>query len=67
MTYRFREWLRCPGCGETDIGVLAHETDVVLECYECGEISEFRLERDVPFVNVDSGADADGSGERADE
>ena len=52
--FQFREWLSCPSCdGNTEVSILAHETDIVLECYDCGAISEYEIGRDVPVSNVD--------------
>ena len=53
--YRFQEWLSCPSCdGASEVSILAYDADVVLECYDCGAISEYEIGRDVPFSNVDT-------------
>lgn len=55
IDYRFQDWLVCPECdGETDAGILAHGTDVVIECYDCGTTSEFTIGVDVPVSNLDA-------------
>lgn len=57
MEYEFRDWLACPACDErTDVSILAHDADVVLECYECGLISEFIIGADVTLQNLDTDA-----------
>ncbi|WP_290818773.1 hypothetical protein [Halovivax sp.] len=63
MTSRFRDWLGCPECaGDAEVGVLAHELDVVLECYGCGHVAEFTIGEDVPF-NGSVPADVEGLGD----
>ncbi|WP_408959321.1 hypothetical protein [Natrinema sp. 74] len=48
-----RNWLHCPACSEDNtVSVLAHDTDIVLECYECGHIAEFTVGQDVPFQDL---------------
>ncbi len=50
MEYSFREWLTCPECSEDEeIGILKHNSEIVFECYECGQISEFTLGDERPF------------------
>lgn len=45
MASELGEWLSCPDCdGTGDVGVLAHETEMVLECYGCGRIAEISLD-----------------------
>lgn len=57
VDYRFRDWLSCASCAEDDdIGVLAHSTDIVLECYECGATDEYTIGADVPVTNLDPDA-----------
>ncbi|MDS0476863.1 hypothetical protein [Natrinema sp. 1APR25-10V2] len=51
----FRAWLRCPACGADgvdDVSILAHETAIVLECYDCGAIREFEIGEDVPVHDL---------------
>lgn len=60
MEYTFRDWLACPQCDERDdISTFAHQTDIVLECYECGQISEFKIGDDISLQNLDIDAIAD--------
>lgn len=64
VDYRFQEWLTCPACEEVeDIGVLAHSTDIVIECYECGVTDEYTIGADVPVTNLDADAIEDVSRE----
>ena len=52
--YQFQEWLSCPSCdGNSEVSILAHNADIVLECYDCGAVSEYEMGRDVPVSNVD--------------
>lgn len=54
MEYRFWAWLSCPACDERDdVKMMAHQTDIVLECYECGQISEYTIGEDVPIQDLD--------------
>lgn len=54
---RFDDWLACPECdGDGEVSVLAYRTDLVIECYECGQTAEFRIGSDVPFHNLDERA-----------
>ncbi|MFC4542803.1 hypothetical protein ACFO5R_12810 [Halosolutus amylolyticus] len=60
MDYRFSEWLRCPSCDEVeDISMMAHKTDIVLECYECGQISEYTVGEDIAIHELDIDAIAE--------
>ena len=53
--YRFREWLSCPACdGDEDVSILAHGTDVVVECYGCGTTAEYTIGEDVPVTDLDA-------------
>ncbi|WP_440769105.1 hypothetical protein [Natronorubrum sp. DTA28] len=53
VDHRFQDWLSCPTCsGDTDAGILAHETEIVIECYDCGATSEYTIGRDVPVSNL---------------
>ena len=55
--YGFREWLSCPVCdGDGDASILAHGTDIVIECYGCGATSEYAIGEDVPVTNLDTEA-----------
>lgn len=66
MDYQFHEWFVCPECGEqADVAALAHDAELVFECYECGLISEFDVGEDVPLRNLDADAVAGRSDERA--
>lgn len=57
MGHRFQEWLACPECDERDaVSTLAHEADLVLECYDCGLVSEYVLGDDVALQNLDADA-----------
>lgn len=52
--HRFREWFACAECDERDgISSLAHGTEIVLECYSCGLISEYAIGRDISLQNLD--------------
>lgn len=54
MDLRFCQWLSCPGCDERDdVKMMAHQTDLVIECYECGQISEYTIGEDVPIHDLD--------------
>ncbi|MDS0477978.1 hypothetical protein [Natrinema sp. 1APR25-10V2] len=54
MGYEFRNWLACPVCDEREgVSLLAHQTEMVLECYECGEVSEFVIGEDISLQNLD--------------
>ncbi len=54
MRVQFRDWLSCPDCGERDdVQMMAHKTDIVLECYSCGQISEYTVGDDIPLHNLD--------------
>lgn len=54
VDHRFQEWLACPACsGNSAVGILAHRTDIVIECYDCGTMSQFTIGRDVPVSNLD--------------
>ncbi|GAB3665353.1 hypothetical protein [Halopiger thermotolerans] len=65
MGERFNHWLSCPDCsGDEDVSLLAHGTDIVVECYGCGRIAEFTLGEDTPFQNVSAVLEG-GSGESA--
>ncbi|UHQ95022.1 hypothetical protein [Haloterrigena alkaliphila] len=64
MGTRFTTWLSCPACdGDGEVSVLAHGTDVVLECYGCGKTAEFTIGDDTPFQNLRPGLETrlDGS------
>lgn len=53
----FNDWVGCPECdGDSEVGVLAHNTDLVLECYGCGYISEYTIGEDVPFNGLSPAA-----------
>lgn len=57
MSNRFRDWLSCPNCdgdrdGDGDVSLLAHNVDIVLECYACGITAEFMIGDDTPFQNL---------------
>lgn len=57
MEYRFQEWFACPECGERDdVSTLAHGTDIVFECYECGLVSEYALGEGVALRDLDAEA-----------
>lgn len=65
MEYTFRNWLACPECNEReDLSTLAHHTDIVLECYECGQISEFVIGKDISLQDLDIDAIATVAEER---
>jgi transcription elongation factor Elf1 len=54
MTYQFQDWFACPECGERDrVSTLAHRTDIVFECYECSQTSEFVIGEDISLRNLD--------------
>jgi hypothetical protein len=33
--------------------MMAHTTDFVLECYDCGQMSEYTVGSDIPLQNLD--------------
>lgn len=54
MKYEFHDWVACPACDENEeVSTLAHGTEIVFECYECGLISEFVLGEDISLQNFD--------------
>lgn len=54
MEYSFQDWFACPKCGERDgVSTLAHETEIVFECYECGLVSEFVIGEAISLRNLD--------------
>ena len=54
MEYRFWDWLSCPACHERDdVKIIAYRTDIALECYECGQQSEYTIGKDVPIHELD--------------
>jgi hypothetical protein len=60
MGGRFRDWLGCPVCEERrDVSMMAHRTDIVLECYGCGEMAEFTIGRDISIHGLDVDAITD--------
>lgn len=64
MGDRFREWLSCPTCdGDGEVSVLAHETDIVLECYDCDRIAEFTIGEDTPLQSLSADTVRSGSDE----
>jgi len=56
MAQRFENWLACPECDGRDVSIMAHKTDIVVECYSCKEVSEFTVGRDIPIHNLDMDA-----------
>lgn len=49
----FQDWIACPACNEREeASTLAFKTDIVLECYGCGLISEFAFGEDVSLQNL---------------
>ncbi|MDJ1431183.1 hypothetical protein [Halostagnicola sp. A-GB9-2] len=73
---QFEDWLACPECdGDSEVGVLAHRTEIILECYGCSYVSEFAIGQDVPvnslsesaITDAASQATATGSSEEQDE
>lgn len=66
MGYGFREWFACPACDEREaVSTLAHSTEIVFECYECGQISEYDIGEDVPLRSLDLEAIAEATEEGA--
>lgn len=60
MVYDFRAWFACPACDEREaVSALAHRTEIVFECYECGQISEYTVGEDVPIRGLDVDAIAE--------
>jgi len=54
MGVQFRDWLSCPDCGERDDAqMMANKTDIVVECYNCGQIAEYTIGDDIPLHNLD--------------
>ncbi len=49
----FRRWLRCPECGGDDTGMLAYQIAIVLECYDCSTVEEFKLGEEVSVHELD--------------
>lgn len=65
MDHRFRDWFACPECGGQEaVSTLAHETEIVFECHECGLVSEFVIGEDISLQNLDAGAITDRAEER---
>lgn len=55
--YRFSDWFACPKCdGGDDVSTLAHKTEIVFECHECGLISEFVIGDSPSLQNLDANA-----------
>ncbi|ELY62074.1 hypothetical protein [Natronolimnohabitans innermongolicus] len=55
IDHQFQAWLTCPDCtGDSGVGILAHGTEIVIECYDCGTSSEFTIGQDVPVSNLDT-------------
>ncbi len=66
MGTQFRDWLGCPECDEREgISMMAHKTDIVLECYDCGTISEYTIGHDISIHGPDIDAIAEVAQERA--
>lgn len=60
MGYSFQDWFACPNCDEREeVSTLAHMTEIVFECYECGLTSAFVIGEDVSLKNLDIDAIAD--------
>lgn len=60
METEFRDWLRCPTCEhDSEPSVLAFQTTIVLECYDCGLVAEFEIGEDVPLHDLDRAGDGD--------
>lgn len=54
MGYTFRDWLSCPNCERQETArMMTHKTDFVLECYDCGQMSEYTIGKDMPLQNLD--------------
>lgn len=55
--YRFSDWFACPKCdGRDGVSTLAHKTEMVFECHECGLISEFVIGDAPSLQNLDANA-----------
>lgn len=66
MANRFRDWCSCPECGERDeVSTLAHRTEIVFECYDCGLVSKFEIGEALSLQNLDTDAIADSAEEGA--
>lgn len=64
MEFQFWNWLSCPVCDKRDdVKMMAHQTEIVLECYECGQISEYTIGEDVPIHDLDIDAIIDVANE----
>lgn len=64
MEYSFRDWCACPECGVRDeVSTLAHEDEIVFECYECGLASRFEIGEAASLKNLDPDAIADSTDE----
>lgn len=57
MEFKFQDWLNCPDCNSDEIGVLSYRAEMVLECYNCGLISEIEFGEDSPFQDFRLGFD----------
>lgn len=54
MGYTFREWISCPACEEREaVSTLAHRTEMVIECYNCGQTSEYVIGKDISLQGLD--------------
>lgn len=60
MGYSFRDWFACPNCDEREeVSTLAHRTEIVFECYDCGLTAAFVIGEDISLQNLDIDAIAD--------
>lgn len=43
MERTLRDWLACPTCESEEISLLAYDTTLSLQCYDCGSTAEFEV------------------------
>ena len=54
MEFRFQDWFSCPVCNEREVvSTFSYKTEIVFECYGCGQISEYQIGEDIPLQNLD--------------
>lgn len=65
MGYRFWDWLSCPSCDNRDgVKMMAYQTEIAIECYECSQKSEYTIGEDVPVHELDMDALVEDAAER---
>lgn len=43
MERELHDWLSCPACESEDISLLAYDTTLSLQCYDCKTTGEFEI------------------------